>query len=54
MAFEGYKKQIEDAGSDSETNKELLNKLLKLSIDIFSDDPTVTKQKEAKTVKGKV
>ena len=44
MAFEGYKKQIKDLDLDSEANPEekqkLLDKLLEISIDIFSDDPT--------------
>ena len=44
MAFEGYKKQIKDLDLDSEINPEekqtLLDKLLNISIDIFSDDPT--------------
>ena len=50
MAFEGYKKQIEDLDlsedEDSGEKEELLKKLLETSIAIFSDDPTTAKGKE--------
>ena len=40
MAFEGYKKQVEDSKTEGD---KLLSDLLRISIDVFSDDPTKEK-----------